>query len=363
MIRWLYRDMSPGNRELVIKFLLCSVLGLTYALLVGDPYSATAAVTANLFLYTDRGYYGGIKYGFRRIAVQMVQGALVLAIVFPMRHWFYVPIPDTVLIILASCVAILIGLPLHVKYQIAPYSTTLANATFIMATSTVHNLAFYPFRIMHCIVGLAIGYLVNYILMPRHNRYQEAVQKIEKCTNFMLWQISPADEMDADGALPYGEVRALAETDVKFLIQDVKRGRRQRLWTAELAELVSLANQLLTLLDGIKSDLLSGEAHVGEAFLQSWRAGFAESTAAHKAVIGAIRTAGDGCISQLKECGITGESADEIVLLAGLIQYRRMLNHFIGAYNSEAQSHAHNETQKSGTMPDDGPGDRVKGGR
>lgn len=77
---------------------------------MGDVHSPTTAVTANLFLYTDRGYTGSLRYGTKRVLVQLVQGLFVVGLIFPCKY-FQWPVPDVVLIIVASCVALCVGLP------------------------------------------------------------------------------------------------------------------------------------------------------------------------------------------------------------------------------------------------------------
>ena len=77
--------MTEDEKSLIVRLMFCTVFSMLFSLLMGDPYSATTAVTVNLFLYTDRGYCGSIRYGLRRVAVQVFQGTLVLLVIVPVK--------------------------------------------------------------------------------------------------------------------------------------------------------------------------------------------------------------------------------------------------------------------------------------
>ena len=80
--------MNREEKMLILKLAICTVICTLFAWLVKDPYRVTAAVTANLYLYIDRGYRGGNRYGFRRVTVQIVQGAILALMIIPCKHIF-----------------------------------------------------------------------------------------------------------------------------------------------------------------------------------------------------------------------------------------------------------------------------------
>ena len=164
--------MSQIELDLIIKLLLCTVIATLFSWAMGDVYSPTTAVTANLFLWCDRGYIGSLRYATRRVLVQMVQGLFVLGIIFPCKY-FEIPIPDVMLITISSCVALCIGLPINYKNTYAPFNCTLANATFVISCATIQNINALPNRVLQCIVGAIIGYFVNYIIFSYKVRVSE----------------------------------------------------------------------------------------------------------------------------------------------------------------------------------------------
>lgn len=320
----LYKDMTLQERDRLIKFLLCTVLGITISMLVGDPYSATTAVTANLFLYTDRGYYGGIRYAMKRIEVQIIQGGLVLFIIFPCRYCLNLPVSDTVLIIIASCFAILIGLPLNYKHQIAPYHTTLANATFILAAGTVQNIYVYPYRILHCTVGFFIGYLVNCIIMPQRNRYTDTVSQISLCTLFLLDKI--CNKKNSRSNLNYSETKSSIMSNVKFLFEDHAKGLKRHKRTPQ--ELLTIKNCLIALdfLEHVSAKLPAVKENISCHFWDSWQSAFEADCQWHREFIKALSQNDTRKKYKNSSFQICPDSNEEVILLSWLIQYEQVLN-------------------------------------
>jgi hypothetical protein len=56
-----YLQMTKTERELIVKLIWCTVFSTLFSWAVGDLYSPTTAVTANLVLYIDRGYRGSLQ--------------------------------------------------------------------------------------------------------------------------------------------------------------------------------------------------------------------------------------------------------------------------------------------------------------
>ena len=113
------------NRTCLIRFLLCTVLGLGTGALIGYPTMPTIAVSAILMLYIDRGYTGSLRYSWRRVRVQVLMGGIGLLLVLPLQQW--TPLPLWAIEILAAAIAITIGLPLQYRYQIAPLTVTMGS--------------------------------------------------------------------------------------------------------------------------------------------------------------------------------------------------------------------------------------------
>lgn len=210
-----YREMSQINKELIVKLFLCTLISAVYSCLVGDIYSVTAVVTANLFLYVDRGYCGSLRYAARRVLVQVVQGALVLVIVLPCKYWLRLPVPDIAIFTAASLFGIAVGMPINYKYRFSPLNATLANATFIIAIGVLTGLEMLPYRVLHCVAGGAIGYVVNFVIMPQRDRYQEALRRAS-----------------AAQSSPYSGARILSSTWTASRRRDTTAASSSSAWTS-----------------------------------------------------------------------------------------------------------------------------------
>lgn len=253
MLARIYRGMSLLNKELILKLLLCTLLSALYSWLVGDIYSVTAVVTANLFLHVDRGYCGSLRYAGRRVLVQIVQGALVLVIILPCKYWLHLPVPDIALFTAASLFGIAVGMPINYKYQFSPLNATLANATFIIAIGVLNGLDMLPYRVLHCAAGAVIGYVVNFVLMPQRDRYQEAARRGLRCTELSLRRrTDPVFDMDSEQAEEYRGCKQLLSVDITFLAQDNEKGLRRHKRAPEALSAVRTVYQLLD----IREDLL-----------------------------------------------------------------------------------------------------------
>ena len=69
--------MNREEKMLILKLAICTVICTLFAWLVKDPYRVTAAVTANLYLYIDRGYRGGKRFAYRRAVRLLSVSALM----------------------------------------------------------------------------------------------------------------------------------------------------------------------------------------------------------------------------------------------------------------------------------------------
>lgn len=275
-LKKIYGELSATEIELVIKLILCTVISMLFTWAIGNPYSPTTAVTANLFLYTDRGYVGGCKYAFRRVLVQILQGFILMIIIIPCKYWLQLPIPDTIIMIIAGCLALAVGLPINFKHQYAPFNCTLANATFVIMCSMVRDLHMFPIRVLECIVGFFIGYAVNYAIMPKHIRYNEAVKKAKICMELVI---------KGDGFLQYHTVKAQLATDIKYLSEDAKRGLNRHRCTEEQLSMLKdfyVALDFLELLN--KRWELYNKSISGE-FREEYQEAYAEVVRLHERVI------------------------------------------------------------------------------
>ncbi len=256
-------EMSVSEKERIVKFLLCSAAGLTYAALIGDPYGATTAVTANLILYVDRGFCGSVLYGLRRFSVQALQGALALAAVYLLKYRLHVPLPDTVIAIAAASFAIVIGLPLNYRYYISPFNTTLANATFIMVCGILKSPGFYITRLNHCFVGAMIGLVINWVIMPKHDRCEEGLREMAVCCDYLKWKIDAVCAPSSAGAAPvsekrYRDARETAATHMRHLRADNGKMPFQKKRGTEQLAAVQRLWQGIGAMDSVLADVRAG---------------------------------------------------------------------------------------------------------
>ena len=265
MLLRVYREMSLPNRELILKLFLCTLISACYSYLVGDIYSVTAVVTANLLLYVDRGYCGTIRYASRRILAQIVQGALVLVAILPCKYWLHLPVPDIVLFTVASLFGIAVGMPINYKHQFSPLYATLANATFIIAIDALIDWKAFPYRVIHCIAGAVIGYVVNFILMPQRDRYKEAEKRALFCTELSLKGRSvPIAGADCRQSEEYRRCKQLLNVDIPFILQDHEKGLKRHRQTQEALAAVRTVYQLLE----VREDMLSALGCVSSETMQ-----------------------------------------------------------------------------------------------
>lgn len=166
------------RRERMLRFVICIVLGLGAAALIGQPYTPTTAISAILVLYIDRGYNGSIWYSFRRIRAQFLMGLIVFVLIFLMRS--YTELPDWWIMVLATVLTVLIGLPFQERFQIAPYTVTMGNAILIMATGIITSSQLLVERVMACVFGALIGHLVCYVIVPGIDRYEAVCEQLRE---------------------------------------------------------------------------------------------------------------------------------------------------------------------------------------
>jgi hypothetical protein len=237
-----YLDMSRTEYALIIKLVICTIIATLFSWLMGDIYSITTAVTANLFLWCDRGYRGSLKYATRRVLVQIVQGILVIGLIFPCKY-FEIPIPDAILIMISSCMALCVGLPINYKCTYAPFNCTLANATFVISCATVQNMSAFPKRVLQCIMGALIGYFVNYIIFSSKDRVHEIMKLSKECVRALI------DNADLSA---YNKNMLLLEKELGFLIEDNGKNGRITYISSENMEYLIWHKQLIISLKAYK---------------------------------------------------------------------------------------------------------------
>ena len=104
------------------------------------------------------------------------------------------------------------------KYSYSPVLSTLATATVIIACGTVQSFTRFPFRILECIAGYAIGYFVNYFLVPPEDRYQKTKQSLVKCSEILVM----------DGTSPaYRKAKNTLDSDFQLLTEDSEHGLKK----------------------------------------------------------------------------------------------------------------------------------------
>jgi len=94
----MFTRMNAEEKERIIKFILCFILGMGATILLGNPYSTTVAISAILVLYNDRGFVGTFTYHRRRIGTQIFMGAVMVGIILLFRA-IWPEVPDEALLI------------------------------------------------------------------------------------------------------------------------------------------------------------------------------------------------------------------------------------------------------------------------
>ena len=329
MLSRIYRGMSRINKELILKLFLCTLFSSVYSCLVGDIYSVTAVVTANLFLYVDRGYCGSLRYASRRVLVQIVQGVLVLLIILPCKYWLHLPVPDIALFAAASLFGIAVGMPINYKYQFSPLNATLANATFIIAIGVLTDLKMLPLRVLHCVAGAVIGYLVNFVIMPQRDRYQEAARRGVRCTEISLQRrTDPVFDIDSEQAEEYRRDKQLLSVDIPFLNQDHENGLKRHKRTPQSLAAIRTVYQLLD----IREDMLLTLKNLPPERMElaEYNAALDLLNRAEQVHLALVHAWADG--RQLEEItlddpGTTCPDGDFLIFSSYLIQYIRLLRH------------------------------------
>ena len=317
-IKKIYGQLSRTEFELIIKLILCTAISMLFTWAIGNPYGVGVVVTANLLIYTDRGYVGGCKYGFQRILVHIVQGLILLIIIVPCKYWMQLPIPDTILMIIAGCFALVVGLPINFKHQYAPYNCTLANATFILMCTMVNDLNRFPMRILECTMGFLIGYIINYVIMPKHIRYDEAVEKVGKCTGCLI-----AGELSS-----YTKVKTQLETDVKYLSQDAKRGLKRHKCTEEQLSTLKEFFIALELLEVLNKRWQLYNQSISEEFREEYQKAYNEVTKIHESVMGLLQDKQVEILPPTNQ-NLTAQSKEEWILQTALWEYSEKISKLV----------------------------------
>lgn len=266
-----YFQMSKTERELIVKLIWCTVFSTLFSWAIGDLYSPTTAVTANLVLYIDRGYRGSLRYAFRRVLVQVVQGIFVLAFILPFKY-LGAPVHDVVLLIVACCLSLVIGLPINYKNQYSPYNCTLANASFIVACIGIQSLQAFPRRVLECIVGGIIAYFVNYIIFPHRDRIGEILKNTYDAVLDMT--------ANSSGAV-YKKNLEVISKDIGYLVEDSQKGlKRLKVSEEKIGRMLS-HKKLMTILYDYTVFFNEHKQKFSAQFEQALQAGFQKAAALH----------------------------------------------------------------------------------
>ena len=259
-----YKKLSHENKQLILRLILCTIIATVFSLLIAEPYSPTAAVTANLFICTDRGYRGSVRFGTRRVLVHIIQGLLVMVLIFPCKY-FELPIPDTLLIIVSCIFAILIGFPLNMKYSYSPVLSTLATATFIIACGSVRTFTRFPYRVMECVAGYAIGYLVYYVLVPPDDRYQRAKNLLMTCSQTLYKEGT---------SVAYRKSKKTLDSDLQFLEEDSEHGRKKYHHEQKELMFVRAFKRILEAVESYQDHLEHFRPEINPDYIEQLRAEF-----------------------------------------------------------------------------------------
>lgn len=305
-----YFDMPKSERQLIWKMVTATLICNFITWLMNDIYSMTAVVTSYLFLWTDRGYKNNVLYGKKRVLVQLVQGVMVIAIVFPCKY-FKLPIPDIALITIATCATIILGLILNYKYKYSWISATLVCASVIITLSVIRDMNSFPKRVMNCIIGALVGYFVNYIIFSNKDRVKEIMQLTRESVHALV------EEIDFD---TYAGNITLIEKEIGLLIADEGRnGRKGRVSEGEITALQK-HRQLLVSLKNFLETYGKYEEQLSDSFKQEVLKRFKEVTTLHKELLeredysfGAART--------LEFAKMESSRKKEICVMGRLLEY------------------------------------------
>ena len=309
-----YLQMSKTEYELIIKLAICTVLATIFSWTIGDLYSPTTAVTANLFLWCDRGYCGSLRYGTRRVLVQIIQGILVSAVIFPCKY-FALPIPDIILITMACCLALMIGLPINYQNQFSPFNCTLANATYVIACAAVHNMEAFPKRVLQCIAGGLIGYFVNYIVFSYRDRTTELNKNIKS---------SVVDLISNHCFDTYNKNIALIDKDFGFLIEDSQNENKRLQVSDDRIACILFHKKLMQVLFDYLLFYENHKNQFSEPFQAQLQTLYKEAASVHNKLLEDMD--GNNEITTITIPNIHISSPIELSMLGRLLEYISLLN-------------------------------------
>ena len=169
-------------------------------------------------------------------------------------------------------------------------------------------------------MGYAIGYLINYIIIPPKNRYQEAVRTIEKCAKALILE----ENLDL-----YQQNRDQLKNELKFLIEDSEKGSKKYRLSGTAINLLFAHDRLLSGLEEYKSDHHGCCDYVDNEFLRLVEDTYECSKRLHLSLVQNI----DHERIEEAEIVIPPElkpvNHAEIRLAASLIKYVELLNDFL----------------------------------
>lgn len=315
----MYRNMNAEEKERIVKFILCFVIGLTVSALIGFPYSPTIAVSAILMLYIDRGYIGSFTYSRRRIMVQVVMGGVGLLMIYGIRAVFPA-LPDWITGIIVSVIAIVIFLPIQYKHPIAPLTVTMGNATLIMVTGILKSPAYYWQRVLFCVVGAAIAHVVNYVIMPQKDRFAVTTNALQEATGILVAQAQGLP-LEVNAASRLHDAKATIDANLKHILADNKLRKFHR------------DEECIALLQGLSDMVHKLEAMLGREGSEDYRRLLSETVAAHHMLLENFLK-GEGLrMETLSMPEATATGPEEIALYADLFKYRRETNRLIEVQN------------------------------
>lgn len=266
------------QQELILRFLICTAAGFGIGELIGLSATPTIAVSAILMLYIDRGYTGSLRYSRRRIQIQLLMGGLALLLITALRA--LTPLPDWGIGIITAMIAITAGLALQDKYQIAPLTVTVGNAALIMTKGILSDTNFYWQRVLYCVLGAVIAHLVNFLILPRGNRYQEVCQQLKEDAESLARCLTSGDDLDHVLRESRKSVVFL-EKQIGYLKED-RRWKHQRMkpWCyAAVSGLLEAERRMLQ----IGEDLQHWNAQTGEHFQNAFQNMLEKEITAHLA--------------------------------------------------------------------------------
>ena len=320
----IYGSQSDEEKLLIVKLILCAVLCTLFSWLAGHPHSPTAAVTATLIVYSDRGFGNGVRYGMKRLVTQIIQGGFLLLVLLLFRRCSGEAFSEPVILILVIVIVLAVTLPINFRYSYAPLNCTLANATFVIATGLISESGYYLTRVLLCAAGAEIGYVIDAAITLPRDRYRSALACAKRCTESALL----VSAQDKDLHSTYLKDKKQLERSISLMKAEQLKWLKKHRYPDDLIRQLQLADELLNILQAFREERMKS----GRAAAKEFAARLDESLAeAYELNLSLLKPLPEEDAAQhLPEMEFGPiERKEEILLASWMIRYRRTVNELV----------------------------------